>query len=124
LIAKEWFRHVNRIKKICLLNESKECMNGKTFVGEDCGNQQYQHLVKDTEVDIYFVAIVENNNDVTCLPPSEAFPIFEKFGLTHVKYYDMGAYDNWQAFNESLKQIYIDVSQATSDSEDVGSVIY
>jgi len=124
LIAKEWFRHVNRIEKAGLLGELKQYMNNKTFVGEYCGNQEYQHLVKYTEVDIHFVAAVDNNSNVTCLPPSEAFQIFEKFGLTHVKYFDMGAYDNWQAFNQALKKIYVDVSKATIDSEEEGSVIY
>jgi len=124
LIGKEWMRIAQRIEKEGLIEELKENMNGRTFVGEYCGNQKYQHLVKYTEIDIHFVAIVENDQMTTCLPPSEAFVIFKKFNLTRVGLTNVGTYDNWTTLNQTLKQIYIDVATAKIDSEEEGSVIY
>ena len=35
-------------------------MQGKTFIGEYCGNQNYQRIVKYEKIDIFFFAIVDN----------------------------------------------------------------
>ena len=37
-------------------------MHGKTFIGEYCGNLNYQKIVKYEKVDIYFFAIVDNKS--------------------------------------------------------------
>ena len=124
LIAKEWFKVIEKMNNDGLLNELKEYMDGKTFVGEYCGNQAYQHLTKYTEINIYFVAIVENNSIRTCLPPPEVFAVFEKYKLTHVNYQDMGVYDSWTALNQALKEVYANVSKASIESEEEGSVVY
>ena len=124
LIAKEWFKIADRLQKDCLLEEFKKYFEGKTFVAEYCGNQAYQHLVKYTEVDLYFIAIVENSSVVTCLPPTETLDIFEKFRLTHVKCTEMGTFQDWVALNKTLKKKYIDVAEASIESEGQGSVIY
>lgn len=124
LIAKEWFRIIDRIEKEGKIEELKKYMTDKTFVGEYCGNQQYQHLVKYTQVDIHFTAIVENNSTVTSLSPVDAFAVFDKYKLTHVSYEKAGVYDNWQALNVTLKKLYSDVARAHIDSEEEGSVIY
>ena len=124
LIAKEWFRHVKRIEAEGKLEALKKDMDGKTFVGEYCGNQDYQHLVKYTSVDIHFVAVVENESTITCLSPKEAFALFEKYGLTRVNYKEMGVYSDWQSLNRALKDIYLNVAETEIDVEEEGSVIY
>ena len=124
LIAKMWFQLIEKVTKNGLLEGLKGTMNNRTFIGEYCGDQNYQHLVKYPYIDIHFFAIVDNNSTVTCIPPTEAFTIFRKYQLTHVKYIDVGVYDNWNELNQTLKAIYTDVAKASIDSEEEGSVIY
>mmetsp|Transcript_11542 Transcript_11542/g.9993 ORF Transcript_11542/g.9993 Transcript_11542/m.9993 type:complete len:150 (-) Transcript_11542:2173-2622(-) len=99
-------------------------MDNMTFVGEYCGNQDYQHLVKYNEIAINFVAIVDNNSAITCISPKEAFATFDKFGLNKVGYKHMGEFENKKDFNEALKNIYLNVAETEIDVEEEGSVIY
>lgn len=124
LIAKEWFRYTERLNKEGQLEELKQYLNGKTFVGEYCGNQAYQHLVKYTEIDIIFVAVIDNESKVTSLPPSEAFKVFEKYKLKAVGHEKVGVYNNWNDLNRKLIEIYKHVAEAYIDSEEEGCVVY
>ena len=124
LISQQWMKIVERLQKNGLLNEFQEYLSNKTLIGEYCGNQKYQHLVKYTEIEIYFVAIVDNYSQDTCISPTEAFKVFDKFKLSCVKDMDLGIFDDWISLNKSLKQIYIDVAQSSIDSEEEGSVLY
>ena len=74
------------------IDELKSFLDNKTLIAEYCGNQAYQHLVRYTEIDLIFYAIVENESTVTTIDPAEAFEIFQKFGLTHVDYKICGVY--------------------------------
>lgn len=124
LIAKEWLRIVGQLEKDGLLDQIKAYLDGKTFVGEYCGNQKYQHLVKYTNIDIHFVAIVENDSVVTCVSPPVAAEVFRKFKLTHVQYKPLGVYDTWKDLNQTLKKVFIDVAEAPLEEEAEGSVLY
>jgi len=124
LIAKEWFRLIDQIQRENQIQNLKDYMAGKTFIGEYCGNQNYQHLVKYQEIDIHFTAIVENESQCTCIAPEEAFNIFKKFKLTHVAYQNLGTFDNWNSLNQTLKTAYKNVAKASIESEEEGSVIY
>ena len=63
LIADAWFDILDRVKKAGKSVEGlKKAADNKTMVAEYCGNQNYQHLVKYTEIDLIFYAIVENDS--------------------------------------------------------------
>ena len=124
LIGQVWFKKIAKLAEENKLDDLKKDMHGRTFVGEYCGNQEHQHLVKYTEVDLHFVAIVDNQSMITCIPPEEAFDIFDKYGLTHVKYTKYGYYKDWKQLNEALKKIYSSVAESEIDNEEEGSVIY
>ena len=40
------------------IEKLKEVLNGRTIVGEYCGNPEFQHLVKYADIIIYFYAVV------------------------------------------------------------------
>jgi len=59
LMAHTWFDIIKEKKKNEIEN-LKINLQGKTIVGEYCGNPDFQHLVKYAETTIYFYAVVEN----------------------------------------------------------------
>jgi hypothetical protein len=124
LIGEEWFRQVKRLSDEGVLEEFKGVMDGHTFVGEYCGNQDYQHLVKYEKIAVNFVAIVDNGSNITCISPKKAFGIFDKYGLNKVGYKHMGEFSSWKEFNDELGKIYLNVAETEIDYEEEGSVIY
>lgn len=73
------------------------------MVGEYCGNQDYQHLVKYENIDILFYAIVDHNTDDPCIPPTDAYELFKKYGFTSVNLTDEGSFNSFESFNQKLK---------------------
>ena len=57
IIAEAWFNIIDEIPNI---EELKNDLKDNTLIGEYCGNQKYQHLVKYNEIMIYFYALVDN----------------------------------------------------------------
>lgn len=124
LIAETWFKYVDKIKEDGMLEDLKKELDSRTFVGEYCGNQLYQHLVKYNEIEILFVAAVDNESTVTCIPPEEAQSIFDKYKLPHVKYVKYDQFKDWKSFNNGLKKIFTDVAISDIETEEEGSVLY
>ena len=65
LIAEAWFGIVDKLNKN-QIQELKKDLTGHTIIGEYCGNPDFQHLVKYSEITIYFYALVDNNSEYTC----------------------------------------------------------
>ena len=85
-MAHAWFDIIEKKDKK-QMQQLKDDMAGKSLVGEYCGNPDYQHLVKYAEVTIFFYAVVENNSEYSCIPPPEAFKLFEQHTIPIVKNY-------------------------------------
>jgi hypothetical protein len=78
----------------------KKELNGHTIVGEYCGNPDFQHLVKYSEITIYFYAFVQNTSVYTCLPPMAAFEFLQKHRLPIVKNHEKSYFGNFTSFTE------------------------
>ena len=48
-----------------------EDIEGKTLLGEHCGNKNHQHITTYDKVQIIFYAIVENVGTHHCIPVEE-----------------------------------------------------
>lgn len=57
-------------------------MEGKTLLGEHCGNEQHQHITKYNQVQIIFYGLVDNVGTDHCLPVDECCSFLTKYGLT------------------------------------------
>ena len=124
LIGEVWFKIVKRLTDEGKIEDLKKEMNGRTFVGEYCGNQEHQHLVKYKDICILFVAVVDNESLITCLPPEESIGLFKKYGLDHVNYQKYDNFKDWTTFNLALKKIFTDVAVSDIEVEEEGSVLY
>ena len=62
LIGETWFGILGNMEKkdVEVLKKELSEKEGKTMVGEYCGNPDFQHLVKYDKTTIYFYAVVEN----------------------------------------------------------------
>lgn len=98
-------------------------MNGRTFVGEYCGNQNFQHLVKYDAINLHFYAIVENDSTETCIPPEEAYQVFNKFDLKTVEI-EKHETKSWSEFNSTLFDLYKRIGSASIDVSGEGAVLY
>jgi len=70
-MAHVWFDKLAALEKERgpqAIEELKNDMAGKTFVGEYIGSNEHQHLVKYSRVTIIFYAIVDNMSMEDCLP--------------------------------------------------------
>ena len=126
LIAEAWFNILKELPKP-QLEALKKDLHGKTLVGEYCGNPEFQHLVKYANVTIFFYAVVENNGSATCIPPADAFRLFEQYHIPIVKNYErsyVGAFTEFAALGAKLIEVFQEVSTASIFEEEEGSVIY
>lgn len=97
-MAHVWFDKLEAISQergADAIQELKNDMDGKTFVGEYVGSQEHQHLVKYSRVTIIFYAIVENNSMQDCLPCDQAWTLFDKWGLDKVAIQTLGSYSDY-----------------------------
>ncbi|KAL4471704.1 hypothetical protein ABPG74_008597 [Tetrahymena malaccensis] len=127
LIAQVWFNILEKIHKEQgdeKVEAIKQDLSDQTMVGEYCGNQDYQHLVKYENIDILFYAIVNHKSNDPCIPPLQAYEVFNKYNLTTVKLIDEGSYNTSESFNNKLKQVYDFVASSDIEGEQEGSVLY
>lgn len=127
LIAQKWFDIVEEREKEegaeavrCL----KKDLQGLTFVGEYCGNQKCQHLVKYQSLQIYFFAVVRHRSQQTCLPPERALDLLKRHKLATVAWKSLGVFDSWDALNETLGKVYLTTAMQSLDDGQEGSVLY
>ncbi len=126
MIAQTWFQLISDRKKDDV-EELKRDLTGKTLVGEYCGNQDHQHLVKYNEITIFFYALVENNSIYSCLPPPEAFRVLEKHKLPIVKNHQnslFGKFTNYKELGEHLMTLFKTIATASIFEDEEGSVVY
>lgn len=121
IIAEEWF---NIIEKIPNIEELQKDLEGRTLVGEYCGNEKYQHLVKYDKTMIFLYALVENNGNKSCLPPYEVFELCSKFNLAAVKFVETESFSTFNDLNLKLKAIYDKISVSKIEEVGEGCVLY
>lgn len=124
LIAAQWFQTIKRIEAENQLDALKKDMSEVTFVGEYCGNPDYQHLIKYEKIDLIFYAIVQNNSERTCIPPDQAYELFRRYGFSTVQSSCMREFKDFTTLNNHLKMLYCKVAESDIETGAEGSVLY
>lgn len=83
-MASCWYEQFNAVEE-CKKESLKTLLESHTFVGEYCGNQELQHMVRYTEEEIRFYAAVEKEGPRHCLPLENAQRIFDSYDLPFVE---------------------------------------
>jgi len=123
LISKAWFNKLNEMEA-SKIEELKADIDGKTMVGEYCGDPNHMHLIIYPKVRIIFYTIVDNNSEYSCLLPEESCRIFKKYSLECVTFESLGVFDSYQDLKLCLKKTYRSVACDTITKAEEGSVIY
>ena len=123
VIGQCWFDILDNFKKEEIEN-LKNYLDNKTFVGEYVGNQYHQHLIRYMKHTILFFGIVENESIDSSIPVIEAFKIFKKFKLDVVPYEYICTCESFDELCEKLKGLYVRIAESSIIDEEEGSVIY
>jgi hypothetical protein len=70
LIGQQWFDVLEDMQGkygVQRVEDLKSDLENRTMVGEYCGNQKHQHLVKYDRVTIYWFGVVAHNSPDTCI---------------------------------------------------------
>lgn len=121
LIGRQWIKTIKEIRQKGegLLDELKVLLKDHTLVGEYCGDQNFQHLVKYDEICILFYSLIPKEGSLNCLPPEQTFDLLKKFGLKPVSFGCFGPFKSFSSLNENLETLF--KSMAESNSERVVS---
>jgi len=79
--------------------------------------------VKYDAINLHFYAIVENNSVETCIPPEEAYQVFNKFGFKTVEI-EKHETKSWGEFNTTLFDLYKRIGSASIEVSGEGAVLY
>ena len=118
-----WFDILDNFSKEEIEN-LKNYLDNKTFVGEYVGNQYHQHLIRYMKHTILFFGIVKNDSKESSIPVIEAFRIFKKFKLDVVPYEYICTCESFDELCDKLKELYIRIAESSIIDEEEGSVIY
>jgi len=117
----EWFEILESLRQKNLLNELKNeiARNNYTLIGDYVGLK----IIKYSQKMIIFHNIVENYTEESCIPITNNFSFFEKFGLNYSQVEKVSEHiDSFVSFTMLLKQVYQDVSTSHIAKEEEGSV--
>jgi hypothetical protein len=123
LIAYKWFEILEK-KSPEEVKALKDDMINKNLIGEYCGNQNYQHLIKYEICDIIFYAIVELDSENSCLAPNEALEFFKKHKLSCVECKISKGINSRTVFFQELKKIYEMINTSSIEEQGEGCVLY
>ena len=123
VIGQCWFDILDNFSKEEIEN-LKNYLDNKTFVGEYVGNQYHQHLIRYMKHTILFFGIVKNDSKESSIPVIEAFRIFKKFKLDVVPYEYICTCESFDELCDKLKELYIRIAESSIIDEEEGSVIY
>ena len=125
--AKTWFILLNKLFKTKEeLEEFKKVIANHSFIGESVGDKTHQHIKIYEKRDIIFYGIVNHltYDSEICLPLSQSFEIFKKFGFTSVPFEKSENFQNFQELKAYLDKKYNEILIKTIKESGEGSVIY
>ena len=80
--------------------------------------------MKYSRVTIIFYAVVENQSMKDCIPCSEAWSLFDKWGLDKVAIQTLGNFSDYGKFCDALCRVFKDVAKSEIAQEEEGNVLY
>ena len=125
--AKTWFALLKKLFKTKEdLEEFKKVIANHSFIGESVGDKTHQHIKIYEERDIIFYGIVNHltYDSEICLPLSQSFEIFKKFGFTSVPIERSENFKNFQELKAYLDKKYNEILLKSIKESGEGNVIY
>lgn len=109
-----------------LINDFKRELGDHTLIGENVGNQGYQHIKYYKEKDAIFYAIINNtmHDKEICLPLSKSFPLLEKYNLSHVPFESSESFNTIEELIAYLNTKYDEILLKKVSEGGEGSVAY
>ena len=123
LISKAWIAFVETLKPE-LLDKVKEVTRDNTLVGEFCGNSLCQHLVRYTEEQIIFYAIVPKDCGAACWPMKKTFGFLDEVGLAKVQLEAVEGIKSLKELGSALEKMNSRLACSSVQEEGEGSVAY
>jgi len=123
LISKCWLSQIEQLDDVSTTS-LKNYLKEHTFVGEYCGNQMLQHLVRYSKEEIRFYAVVPKYSTLMCLPISMARKIILGFSLHFVKMQEYLGLKTFVAIGNTLDKLDKKVNSMTVEEMGEGSVVY
>lgn len=122
-IALCWFKKIENMSAI-QLQQLKDCLSDKTFVGEFVGKSELQNIVKYHKEAIIFHAAVSNTRKENsyCLPNSHQ--LLAQFNLDTTPSTSCGFFSDYEELCDKLVEVYQDVSCQPISSSEEGAVLY
>ncbi|CAI2366007.1 unnamed protein product [Moneuplotes crassus] len=133
LIANCWFDKLEEIEANGInVEDLKKDIDGKTLIGEYCGDPNHVHLIFYPKIRIIFYTMVENGDLESptqesidsCLLPEKSMEVFKKYGLDTVTYESLGVFSTYASMKETLTETYKNIARAPIVTDEEGSVIY
>ena len=99
-------------------------LSKNTLIGDYAGDYNLQGIVRYKKQEINFYAIVLTSKISECLPPDEAFELFEKYRLSHGGFEKFKQIKLEESLVKSLKQIIDEVRSSNLEQQDKGAILY
>lgn len=122
-ISRKWMKILEKMEE-SVLNKMKSFLQEHTLIGEYCGNENMQHLVKYEEEKLFFYSITKKDSVKPCVNFEFAFQKFEEFGLEKVDIEIFEKISNIQEFGKLLEKVNNKVASGLIETSGEGVVVY
>lgn len=99
-------------------------LSRNTLVGDYSGDYNLQGIVRYRKQEISYYAVVLTSKVSECLPPDEAFELFEKYRLSHSGFEKFKQIKLEENLVRSLSQIMHEVRSSNLEAQDKGALLY
>jgi len=99
-------------------------LSRNTLVGDYSGDYNLQGIVRYKKQEISYNAVVLTTKVSECLPPEEAFELFEKYRLSHSGFEKFKQIKLEENLIRSLTQIINEVRSSNLEQQDRGAILY
>jgi tRNA splicing ligase len=103
----------------------KKDLTNRTIVGEYCGNQNYQHLIKYDRVTLIWFAVIDNDSlKNECVDLVSGHKFFKHYGLDVVDSTVLGTFSSFYELNYVLLKYFDEVARGRIEVHHEGAVLY
>lgn len=107
-----------------LLQAFQEDLSRNTLIGDYSGDYNLQGIVRYRKQEICYYAVVLTSKVSECIPPDEAFELFEKYRLNHSGFEKFKQIKLEENLVRSLSQIMHEVRSSNLEAQDKGAILY
>lgn len=121
--AESFFSYLNSLDKKLVEGLMGE-LSKYTLVGQYIGDYKLQQIIRYSNPDIMFNAMVATNKNTECLPPEEAFNIFDIYSLNHGGFEKCKPLKKEENIVSTISELIQHIRSANLEQEESGSLLY